>query len=90
MDEREQFLQAFQSRFTAYVHRIEKMNETEVLKGLRVMQAARNSYREELAFLNSVSLAPTQDAGDEIAKLRRQLKSKERGRPEPIRLFGLH
>jgi len=87
MNEREQFLQAFLSRFSTYVHRIEKMNETEVLNGLRMMKAARINYREELAFLNSVSLAPTEDLGDEISKLRRELTSTERAGFSPFALF---
>jgi len=87
MNEREQFLQAIQSRMTTYVHRIEKMNETEVLNGLSAMQAARSNYREELAFLNSVSLAPTEDPGDEIGKLRQQLTSTERAGLSPFALL---
>jgi uncharacterized coiled-coil DUF342 family protein len=87
MNEREQFLQRFQSFFTAYVHRVQKMNETQVLNGLRAMKATRNSYREELAFLNSVSLAPTEDLGDEINKLRRQLSSRERAGLNPFFLL---
>jgi hypothetical protein len=85
MNEPEQFL--FQRRFTTYVHRIEKMNETEALNGLRMMKAARNSYREELAFLNSVSLAPTEETDDETGKLRQQLTSTERAGFSPFALL---
>ncbi|HMF92628.1 MAG TPA: hypothetical protein VKL40_18435 [Candidatus Angelobacter sp.] len=48
MNEREEFLLYFQSAFAKMVDRIPAMTETEVLDGLRELQAARNIYHEEL------------------------------------------
>jgi hypothetical protein len=47
MNEREEFLQYFQSVFTNMVERMETMTETQVLDGLREVKAARNIYEEE-------------------------------------------
>lgn len=48
------------------------------------MKAARNNYSQELAFLNSVSLKPTEDPGDEINQLKRQLNSPDRAGQNPF------
>src|SRR5262249_35011246 len=48
MNQREEFLRYFQSVFAGMVDRIPAMTETEVLDGLRELQAARNIYHEEL------------------------------------------
>lgn len=49
MNEREEFLQYFQSVFTKMVERIETMTETQVLDGLQEVKAARNIYDEEFS-----------------------------------------
>ena len=51
------------------------MTETQVIRALRGWKAVRNTEGETLAFLDSVSLAPTEDPEDEVNKLRSQLSS---------------
>jgi hypothetical protein len=49
MNEREEFLQYFQSILARMVEKIETMTESQALDGLREVKAARNIYDEELA-----------------------------------------
>lgn len=47
MNEREEFLQYFQSAFTNMVERMGTMTASQVLEGLREVKAARSIYEEE-------------------------------------------
>jgi hypothetical protein len=75
MNEREQFEKYSRSIFERTVARIQTMSADQVVEGLRAIQAARNMMDGTLAFLHSVSLAPTADLEDEIGKLRSDVNS---------------
>ena len=52
------------------------MSETEVVDGLRAVEATRDSYEKTLSFLISSSLVPAEDAEDKINKLREELRTR--------------
>lgn len=86
MNEREKFLESMQSFVARYVERTQTMSEPQVVKALRALEATRNSERETWAFLNSVSLRPSDEPEDEITKLRSQLSSRARPAVSPFYL----
>jgi hypothetical protein len=66
MDDPEQAIRALESV-------IGTMTETQVLHGLRVLEAYRDNEREMLGRLKSVSLVSTEDSADEIDELKSDL-----------------
>jgi hypothetical protein len=66
--------------------RIQTMTETQVIDALRAWKAARNSEGDTLAFLNSISLVPSEDPEDEISELKSQLSSTARSTVNPFYL----
>ncbi len=75
MNEREQFEKYSRSIFERTIARIQTMTEDQVIHELGAVKAARNMMDGTLAFLHSVSLAPTQETADEINKLRSDVNS---------------
>jgi hypothetical protein len=87
MNERERFEMGYRQIVARYVERIQTMTENQVVHELRAMKAGRNSADTTLAFLNSVSLAATEDCQDEINKLRSQISSYPRPSDNPFHLL---
>jgi predicted RecB family endonuclease len=86
MNEREQFLQTMQSFIAAYLERIQRMTEAQVVNALQMLQATRRNQEQTLAFLKSVSLNPTEESDHEIKELKSQLDSPERAGYSPFDL----
>jgi hypothetical protein len=86
MNEREQFGKYFQFAIAKFVDRIQMMTESQVVHQLQTMKAARSNVNTTLAFLNSVSLKPTEADDREMTKLRSELNSYGRRDLHPFQL----
>jgi len=84
MNEREQFEKYRQSVLAEAVEKIQTMTEPQVIGRLRALEAARNMTSEKLAFLDSVSLAPTGNCEADIQKLWSELDCYPRPTENPF------
>jgi hypothetical protein len=85
MNDRERF---FQSVLAKTIERIEAMSETQVVDGLRAVQATGDSWGKMLPFIASTSFVPAEDPDDEINKLRTDLGSRAPFGVGALRLSG--
>lgn len=85
MNEREEFLQYFQSAFTNMVERMETMTESQVLDGLLEVKAARNIYEEE--FTERIEAMVHTQAGE---RPRRAVRTARNTGEELVYLSSIH